>query len=105
MPTVIDRDAQLVTLINVFTVPRGRQGELVELLERATEDVMRHQPGFISANIHAGLDGTHVANYAQWRTEQDFHAMLANPECQIHMAAARDMANAEPVLYQVASTH
>jgi len=105
MPTMIDRDAQLVTLINVFTVPRERQAELVELLEHATEEVMRHQPGFVSANIHAGLDGTHVANYAQWRTEQDFRTMLTNPECQRHMSAATAMANAEPVLYQVASTH
>jgi hypothetical protein len=25
---------------------------------------MRHRPGFISANIHASLDGTRVVNYA-----------------------------------------
>ena len=62
--TVIDPDADVVTLINDFTVDQERQRELVEILVAATEQVMRHRPGFVSANIHASLDGTHVVNYA-----------------------------------------
>jgi quinol monooxygenase YgiN len=92
-------------LINVFAVARERQDELVELLDRATEEVMRHEPGFISANIHKSLDGTRVANYAQWETREDFEAMLGNPAAQEHMAAAAAMAHAEPALYEVVSVH
>ncbi|GAA2795053.1 antibiotic biosynthesis monooxygenase family protein [Saccharopolyspora taberi] len=103
--TEINADARLVTLINVFTVEPGRQRELVDLLARATEEVMRHQPGFISANLHVGHDGTHVANYAQWESAEHFRAMLANPACQQHMAAATAVARAEPVLYSVDSVH
>ncbi len=64
--TQIRVDAPAVTMINIFTVEPERQDLLVHLLEQATEDVMRHHPGFVSANIHRGLDGSTVANYAQW---------------------------------------
>src|SRR5262249_30407728 len=50
------------TLINVFTVAPERQRELVDLLIDATEQVIQHVPGFISANIHASIDGTRVVN-------------------------------------------
>jgi heme-degrading monooxygenase HmoA len=103
--TSIQADADVVTLINIFTVAPERQQDLVELLDRATEETMRNLPGFVSANIHRSLDGQHVANYAQWRSEADFRAMLANPEAQEHMRRSVEMARAEPVLYKVASVH
>ncbi len=59
------------------------------MLAEATEQVMRHRPGFVSANIHASLDGTRVVNYAQWRSREDFQAMLDDPIAQEHMGAAR----------------
>lgn len=105
MATTIEPGAPVMTLINVFTVAPERQRELVELLDTATEEVMRHLPGFVSANIHASLDGAHVANYAQWRSEEDFKAMLTSPVAQEHMQAALAMAKAEPVLYTVESSH
>jgi heme-degrading monooxygenase HmoA len=101
MPTTISREANLVTLINTFTVAPERQDELVRVLVDATEEVIRHQPGFVSANIHRGLDGTHVANYAQWRSTEDFEAMLANPDCQVHLRQAADLASFQPLLYTV----
>jgi antibiotic biosynthesis monooxygenase (ABM) superfamily enzyme len=52
-------------LINVFTVDPKDQERLVELWQEGTEEVMRHLPGFISANVHRSLDGTKVINYAQ----------------------------------------
>ena len=95
----------LVTLINVFTVAPERQQALVELLDRATVDVMRHLSGFVSANIHRGLDGTKVANYAQWTSRAAFEAMLREPTARAHMGAAARMATFDPVLYEVASVH
>ncbi len=67
--------------------------------------MIRHQPGFISANLHASLDGTHVVNYAQWRTPEDLRAMLAHPAAREHIAAAGALATAEPHLYEVVSIH
>jgi quinol monooxygenase YgiN len=103
--TTISADAEVVTLINTFTVAPERQQELIDTLVRATDEVMRDRPGFVAANIHASLDGQHVANYAQWRTVEDFQAMLADPTCQEHMRAAGDLAEFQPILYRVASVH
>jgi antibiotic biosynthesis monooxygenase (ABM) superfamily enzyme len=106
MPTTIEQDTPLATLINVFTVRPEHQRELVELLTEATEDVMVALPGFVSANIHASTDGTKVTNYAQWRTEGDFKAMLANPVAQPHLKTAAELAESfEPHLYSVVSVH
>ena len=52
--------ADHATLINVFTVQPERARELADLLTAATEDVMQHIDGFISANIHLSTDGTRV---------------------------------------------
>jgi hypothetical protein len=72
----IAKDSEVVTLINVFTVAPEDQQRLVDVLVDATQAVMRKRPGFVSANIHRSLDGTRVANYAQWRTPEAFEVML-----------------------------
>jgi hypothetical protein len=38
-------------LINTFFVKPDKAEELVKLLVRATAEIMRHQDGFISANL------------------------------------------------------
>ena len=84
--TVITEHANHATLINVFTVEPERARQLVDLLTAATEEVMQHIDGFISANIHLSIDGTRVVNYAQWRSAAAFQAMLQNTTAQLHMA-------------------
>jgi quinol monooxygenase YgiN len=101
--STIEAHAPVATLINRFTVAPSRQRELVDVLVQATEDVIRHRPGFVAANIHASLDGKYVLNYAQWENEDAFHAMLADPACQEHMAKASAIGEAEPALYTVES--
>jgi heme-degrading monooxygenase HmoA len=92
----------VVTLINVFTVAPEDQQRLVDVLVEATQAVMRTQPGFVSANIHKSLDGTRVANYAQWRSKEAFEAMLRDQEAAEHMGeAARIAESFEPHLYEV----
>jgi heme-degrading monooxygenase HmoA len=92
----------VVTLVNVFSLhdPADQQ-RLVDLLVEATEATMCHQPGYVSANIHKSLDGTHVVNYAQWRSQADFEAMLHNLQAQEHMGRAVELAQFEPHLYEV----
>jgi quinol monooxygenase YgiN len=105
MPTTISREQPVLTLINTFTVAPERQQELVDLLVEATEEVIQHLPGFVSANIHRSLDGHHVANYAQWRSREDMEAMLKHPEAQEHLDRAASLADFEPILYTVVSVH
>jgi hypothetical protein len=50
--TMIAKNNNVVTLINVFTVRPEQQQRLVDVLVEATEAVMKYQPGYVSANIH-----------------------------------------------------
>jgi quinol monooxygenase YgiN len=97
----IDSSANLITLINVFTVDPDRQDELARLLIEATETTMRHRQGFVSATIHKSLDGKKVVNYAQWRSKEDFEAMQKDPAAIPHMKKAAELATFEPILCEV----
>jgi len=98
----IAKNNDVVTLINVFTVAPEDQQRLVDVLVEATQAVMRKQPGFVSANIHRSLDGTRVANYAQWRSREAFEAMLRDRDAAEHMGEAAKIAERfEPHLYEV----
>ena len=104
--STITAHADLATLINVFTVQPEQARELADLLTAATEEVMQHIDGFISANIHLSTDGTRVVNYAQWRNAEAMQAMRSNPAAQEHMTRCADLADGfEPHLYTVESVH
>ena len=104
--TVITEHSTSITLINVFTVEPDRSRELAGVLSAATDAVMQHIPGFISANIHLSTDGTRVVNYAQWASVADMEAMQQNPAAREHMATAAELATSfEPHLYTVESVH
>ncbi len=94
-------NAEALTLINTFDVEPDRAEALIKILSEATEQVMRHLPGFVFASLHLSLDRRHVANYAQWRSKTDFDAMLKNPQAQVHMREAAEMADSfAPLLYE-----
>lgn len=104
--STIDPRSSCTTLINVFTVTPERAPQLVRLLEDATDTVMRHVPGFISANIHLSADGTRVVNYAQWESEEAYRAMFSDATAREHMGRAAELADAfDPHLYTVVSVH
>ncbi len=63
--TTISKDEKLVTLINIFTVEPEKQQHLDDILIHATDAAMRHIKRFNFANIHRGLAGTKVVNFAQ----------------------------------------
>jgi hypothetical protein len=82
-------------------------------LTRATSS-RRHGQRFRHVSMHAtptnsprrpSIDGKRVANYAQWKSKEDFERMLQNPEAQKHMQETMAIAKATPVLYQVTSVH
>ena len=101
--TTITTDADLMTLINVFTVEPEHQQELIDVLAEATT-VMTAQPGFVSANLHRSDDGRRVVNYAQWRSRHDYAAMLADPAARVHMERAAELATFDPIVCDVAYT-
>ena len=99
--SIIEKSNDILTLVNVFTVRPEKQRELVAVLIEATQQTMKHMPGFISANIHRSLDGNKVVNYAQWKSMDAFEAMRKNPKAIPHMQAAAALAQFEPILCEV----
>ena len=64
--TTLNSSAGYVTMINTYTVTPDRAEELLSFLKKATEDTVRHVPGFVSANLHMNFEKTQIVNYAQW---------------------------------------
>jgi quinol monooxygenase YgiN len=103
--TCISPNDGLITLINVFTVEPVNQQRLVDLLARATETSVQHAPGFISASLHRGIDGTKVTMYAQWRSVRDYQAMRENTSALPYLKEALEIARFEPGMYEVVGTY
>jgi hypothetical protein len=100
--TVISKGDRVATIINVFTVAPADQERLIGLLTRATQSSVRYIPGFVSAALHRGLDGTKVTMYAQWRTVEDYQRMRGRPDASPFLREAMTIATFEPGLYEVA---
>ena len=102
--TTIAENADLVTLINVFTVEPSNQQELLDLLARATDTSVRHVPGFISAALHRSVDGTRVTMYAQWKSAEHYRhyqSMLSDPAAAPYVEQVLAIARFEPGMYDV----
>ncbi|WUH89368.1 antibiotic biosynthesis monooxygenase [Streptomyces sp. NBC_00433] len=64
--STISAEERLMIYINVFTCKPENQQALSTAIRKETDDIVRHMPGFVSANVHCSVDGTRVTNYAQW---------------------------------------
>ena len=87
MPVIAEGDT--FTQVVQFETAPERQAALVAAIVAEVERWVRHRPGFVSSSFHASLDGRHVMNYAQWRSEADFRAFTADPEGERLGAAIR----------------
>lgn len=92
-------------MISTFTVAPERQRELLDLLRANADEVLRHQPGFVTADLLAAPDGTTVVNHARWTDAAAIRATMDDPVVRARMAPA--WAIARPVVRQftVASSH
>ncbi len=88
---------EVVTVIVIFTVEPDRQQELIDAIAEFLETV-KQQPGFVSANIHQSIDGTKVANYAQWQSQADYQNFTKNNEVQAKAGKLREF-NASPDIH------
>lgn len=104
MAITIQKNNNIITLINVFAVEPSKQQKLVDMLIESTEQTMNKQEGFISANIHKSLDGTKVVNYAQRKSQEAFEKMLKYPKALIHMNDILNIAKSDGNLYDVVFT-
>jgi heme-degrading monooxygenase HmoA len=101
--TIISRDNDVYTLINVFTVAPDKQQQLVDTLIETTERVIKHIPGFVSASFHKSLDGTRVVNYAQWESREAFERVMQNGEARKRMVLAQQIGQTDGHFYTVSA--
>jgi len=102
--TTILKEANFLTLINVFTVEPINQQKLVDLLTRATETSVRKFAGFISSSLHRSIDGTKVTMYAQWKSMEDYQNMRNNATASPFLEEALKIASFAPGIYEVTAT-
>jgi ribosome-associated toxin RatA of RatAB toxin-antitoxin module len=101
MEAVVASPNSGVTLINTFTVDSGSQRKLMDLLVSASEQTMRHLPGFRSARVYQGVDGTSVANCVEWRSREDITYMLQQAGAQQHIAEIRKITKGNPQVFEL----
>lgn len=101
MPT-ISRDFHGQTVITTFEMTPATAHDLMEALQSAYDEVIRHQPGFVGAGLHMNDALTRICNYSQWRRREDYQAMLRTPEMRERNRAINQLCKGfEPVMYEV----
>lgn len=102
--TTIAENADLVTVINVFRVEPRNQQKLLDILARAAETSVRDLPGFVSAALHRGVDGTRVTMYGQWESEEHYQrylSMRSNRGAASYVEQVLAIAEFDPGTYEV----
>jgi quinol monooxygenase YgiN len=90
------------TVITTFEMTPATAHDLMEKLQAAYEEVIRHQPGFVAAGLHMNDAMTRICNYSQWRAREDYQAMLRTPEMRARNREINTLCKGfEPVMYEV----
>ncbi|GAB5387687.1 MAG: antibiotic biosynthesis monooxygenase [Alphaproteobacteria bacterium] len=93
-------------LVNPFTCAPGRESELLEILAEATDQVVRHLPGFISASFAKGVEPGHVVNVAMWELIEHYKNFLQEPKARLWFGKIVQVAEStDPHLYHLAHHH
>lgn len=84
----------------LFKVEPANQQRLIEL-ERENVEIALEHPDLVSANFHRSLDGTRTANYGQWRSLDNFDALLKESKYEPVREYWQGLAENEFHLYEV----
>lgn len=98
----IASDNEITTLVTIYEVDATRQQGLVDLLTAAYDQLIAYQPGFISAHVLRGLDGTRVVGYSQWESRAAAEAVLRSDEFWPTFVQIQRIAVPDPWFYEVA---
>jgi quinol monooxygenase YgiN len=90
------------TVICTFEMTPATATELMEALQDAYENCIRHQPGFLGAGLHMNDAQTRIANYSKWEQRDDYKAMLRTDEMRERNRHIATLCRGfEPVMYEV----
>lgn len=102
----IAREFQGQTVITTFEMTPATADDLMEALQAAFHEVIRKQPGFISAALHINDARTRICNYSQWESRGDYQAMLRTPEMRERNRVINGLCRGfEPVMYEVTGVY
>ena len=90
------------TVITTFEMTPATAHDLMERLQAAYDEFIRHQPGFLGAGLHMNDAMTRVCNYSKWQRREDYQAMLRSPEMRERNRVINTLCKGfEPVMYEV----
>ena len=82
----LEEDVGPVILLNKFTVKPEDTDEFLKIFSLTTE-MFKHQPGFISAQLHRGIGRSNTFfNYVIWESAEHFKQAFNRPEFRSSMA-------------------
>ncbi|QYZ68459.1 antibiotic biosynthesis monooxygenase family protein [Neotabrizicola shimadae] len=94
------------TVITTFEMTPATAHDVMEALQAAYAEFIRHQPGFLGAGLHMNDAMTRICNYSKWRRREDYQAMLRTPEMRERNRAIAALCKGfEPVMYEVAAVY
>ncbi len=98
--TQMESDVGPIILINKFNVNLREVDQFLRVWA-ADAEIMKRQPGFISAQLHRGITGSGVfINYAVWESAELLKRALNNPEFQSTTAEYPASVTVSPHLFE-----
>src|SRR5262245_40999613 len=96
----LQQDGGPIVLINVFNVAPQHAERLLEVwVDDAS--FMKHQPGFISTQLHRGIGGSSTfANVAEWSSARALGSAFRSPDFQSRVARYPDSVIATPHVFE-----
>ena len=96
----MEEDVAPVILINKFSMKEEDVDEFLRAWA-ASAEIMKMQPGLISAQLHRGIGGSSVfLNYAIWESTEHFKKASNNPEFQSSLEKLPASVVASPHLFK-----
>ncbi|EPX86785.1 antibiotic biosynthesis monooxygenase family protein [Salipiger mucosus] len=105
MPSITS-PSEIQTVITTFETSPGDCEDLLDALRDAYDSFISKQPGFVAAGLHVNDAQTRIANYSQWRSRDDFQAMLRSDEMRSRNRRFNELCRSfEPVMYDVVAAY
>lgn len=102
--TTIDATRDIVTLVNTFTVTPQNQQPFIDAQIGEYERLAGKIVGSLAVNLHRGVSGRKVVNYAQFRSVEDFRGWTRSDLMKEHLPIVRPyIVGGQPGLYRVES--
>ena len=96
-----------VVLINVFSVPKGKEEALFTWWDQVKENITK-EPGFISGKLHRSITNDsrfQFINVAQWESEDLYWKAYEKSVGPMKAKLAELQCEMTPALYQVAADY